>query len=85
MKAGWSPYWLAWFLTSITAFLIPELWALMSGHTERTLSANVWALEHLMPGESLWRWTAIHVLVGGSLILVLGWLIGHLVFGIWRG
>jgi hypothetical protein len=58
---------------------------LFSGHPENTLSDNIWALEKLMPGESLWQWTAVHVLVGGVLIVLLVWLIGHLVFGIWRG
>lgn len=81
---GWSWYWLAWFEVSILAFLGPELYALFTRHNENTLSANIWRLEQVQTGQSLWQWTALHFLVGGSLALLLVWLIFHLVFGIWR-
>jgi hypothetical protein len=81
---GWSWYWLAWFSVLVTAFLGPELYALATGHSENTLSANVWRLEQSLPGENLWQWTALHVLIGGCLAVLLIWLLGHLVFGLWR-
>lgn len=81
---GWSRYWLAWFAVSFTAFIVPEAVALVTGHVENTLSDNVWRLEGVGTSGSVWHWTALHVLLGGSLAVVLVWLIGHLVFGIWR-
>lgn len=81
---AWSKYWLTWFFVSFVAFIVPEVWALITGHDENTLSENVWRLEKIPTGGSLWHWTALHVLLGGSLLVVLVWLIGHLVFGIWR-
>lgn len=81
---GWSIYWTCWFGAFITAFLIPELWALFTGHPDNTLSANVWRLEQIAPGQHVWQWTALHVLIAGLLVVVLGWLLFHLAFGIWR-
>ena len=78
-------YWLAWFLLSFLAFAIPETWALVTGRYSNTLSAAIWDLEQFRPGAvGPLGWTATHVLVGGVLALVLVWLIGHLVFGLWR-
>lgn len=82
---GWSWYWLCWFIASIVvAFLGPELYALFTGHPENTLSAQVWRLEQALPCQHVWQWTALHILIGGVLLVLLVWLIGHLVFGIWR-
>jgi hypothetical protein len=82
---GWSWYWLCWFIFFVpVSFLIPELFELGTGHPENTLSANVWRLEKWMPGQDLGHWTALHVLVGGCLAVLLIWLLGHLVFGLWR-
>lgn len=81
---GWSWYWLGWLTVSVVAFAVPEGYALASGQYQNTLSENVWRLEELAPSQHLTQWHAAHILIGGVLILVLGWLIGHLVFGIWR-
>jgi hypothetical protein len=81
---GWSTYWIWWFTIAMVAFLGPELYALASHHPENTLSQNVWRLEQIAPGQHVWQWTALHVLIGGSLALLLVWLLGHLVLGIWR-
>jgi hypothetical protein len=79
----WSAYWLGWFiLTFVVGFLPAEIYALAT-NTQHTLSWTIWHLEGFLPGQSVVNWTAVHVLVGGALLLVLGWLIGHLVFGIW--
>ena len=80
---GWSWYWLGWFLTAVAAFLGPELYALASNHPENTLSAQVWRLEQIAPGQHVWQWTALHVLIGGLLGVLLVWLLGHLLLGIW--
>jgi hypothetical protein len=81
---GWSWWWLSWFTATIASFLVPELYALSTGHGENTLSAQVWKLEKIAPGQHVWEWTALHVLIGGLLAVVLIWLLVHLVFGIWR-
>jgi hypothetical protein len=79
----WSLYWTCWFLVSVAAFLGPELYCLITnnGHT---LSATVWRLEDLAPGQPLWQWTALHVLISGLLAVVLIWLLLHLTTGIWH-
>jgi hypothetical protein len=81
---GWSAYWGIWFGLFMLAFLVPEIYALTTGHSENTLSANVWRLEQFLPGQHPAAWTASHVLIGGCLTVLLGWLIVHLVWGLWR-
>jgi hypothetical protein len=85
VKNFWSIYWLCWFIAFLpVSFLVPELYVLAIGQPENTLSANVWRLEQWLPGQNLWQWTALHVLIGGCLAVLLVWLLGHLVFGLWR-
>lgn len=79
-----SIFWAVWFGTSVLTFMVVEFWALAARRPQDTLSAQVWRLEQMAPGESLWQWTALHVLVGGALFVLLAWLIGHFVFGLWR-
>lgn len=81
---GWSWYWLIWFMASFALFIVPESIALATHHVENTLSAQVWRLEGLQNGQPIWQWTALHVLVGGALAVVLLWLVGHFVLGFWR-
>lgn len=79
----WSWYWLSWFVVTFgLGFLPPELYALFTDK-QHTLSWTIWHLEGFLPGTSVVNWTAVHVLVGGVLLVLLGWLAGHLVFGIW--
>jgi hypothetical protein len=78
----WKIYWLVWFLVTFVTFIVPELWALFT-NAKNTLSWTLWDLEQFLPGTSLWKWTALHFLIGGILVVLLVWLIGHLVFGIW--
>ena len=80
--ASW--YWLtlcgAWFV----GFCAVEFPALLTGHPENTLSAQIWRLEGFIPGQSVWQWTAVHFLIGGAILVLLVWLIGHFVLGVWR-
>lgn len=80
---AWQRYWLIWATVSFLTFLGPELYA---GATDgrNTLSWTVWDFEGGNPGDPIGNWTSAHVLFGGTLTIVLLWLIGHLVFGIWR-
>lgn len=81
--SAWSVYWLCWFAAVVITFAVPEGYALVTGQPQATLSANIWALESAAPGQSILNWSAIHVLVGGGLAVLLIWLIGHLIFRIW--
>jgi hypothetical protein len=80
----WSWYWLilcgAWFV----GFCAVEFPMIATGHGENTLSAQVWRLEGFLPGQSVIDWGAAHFLIGGALIVVFLWLIGHFVWGLWR-
>jgi hypothetical protein len=79
-------YWLIWFMLWFTTFIVPETWALATGHPERTLSAAIWRIEQLIPGQNQypWQWTAGHFLFTGSFLVVAVWLGGHFGWGIWR-
>lgn len=84
---GWSWYWLEWFVEMFAVrFLVPELWQLWSGHSENSFSAQVWRIEGVNPGmpQSIFNWSFAHYAVGGILALLLIWLIGHFVFGLWH-
>lgn len=81
---GWQKYWLIWFIVTFPlGFLIPELVAVFTPNSHGTLSESIWTLEGLVPGQPLDKWGTAHVLIGGMLALVLIWLVGHLVLGIW--
>jgi hypothetical protein len=47
----WSLYWLIWL---VVMFLIPELYAIITGHPENTFSAQIWHLEGT--GATFFRW-----------------------------
>lgn len=79
-----SIYWIVWASVMFVSFAIPEFWALANSRPEDTLSENVWRLEQFLPGQDIWHWTALHILIGGVLFLVCGWLALHLSAGLWR-
>jgi hypothetical protein len=76
-------YWIIWALASFAAFIIPESIALSTHHPENTLSETLWRGEHLSDGNPL-HWTFIHLMVTTMLIILLGWLVGHFGWGLWR-
>lgn len=76
-------YWLAWFAASFLTFIGPEVYVLVTGRSQLTLSAYIWRMEELVPDQPIWLWPAAHFLIGGALGIVLIWLIGHFLFGIW--
>lgn len=78
-------YWLVWFLVAFPlGFLIPETIALATNHPENTLSAAIWRLEDLAPGQPIGHWSAFHLLFIGTLGLLFVWLLGHFAAGWWR-
>lgn len=76
-------YWSLWAAALVTTFLVPEVWMLVAGRPQDTLSAQIWRLEQYAPGQSLWQWNAFHFLFMGALLLLDVWLIGHFGFRIW--
>lgn len=78
-------YWLIWFSLSFGTFIIPESIALASGKPQNTLSAAIWRMENVLPSQPWpWQWTAAHLLFTGAFTLVMGWLVGHFGWGIWK-
>jgi hypothetical protein len=73
---GWSWYWLSWFCVWFTAFLIPEVIAIVQG-TGNTLSENVWKLEQFRTGQPVLGWSAGHFLFAGVWLVTTIWLTGH--------
>ncbi len=81
MKSGttWADwYWPIWL---VGAFGIPEGIGLATGHPEWTLSDWVWKVFDVLPGDTLWQWTAVHFF----LLCFMAWLTMHLVFRLWAG
>lgn len=78
-------YWLWWFVIAFPlGFLIPESIALLRGRPQDTLSAAIWRLEALTPGQPIGHWTAFHLLFIGTLGLLFVWLLFHFALGWWR-
>ena len=79
---GAGIYWLVWFFGG---FGIYEGWGLLF-NTQDTLSWQIWGLEHIDFADPMKfaEWTPLHWAIGAVLVIALGWLTGHLVFGIWR-
>lgn len=82
---GYSWFWLSWFLATVAAFLAVEIPSLVSHHSENTLSANVWRLLDVAPGQTVWQWDAFRFLTFGVWVVMGVWLTGHFFFDWWRG
>lgn len=80
---SWHLFWLYWFLCWFSVFLVAEIYALCTDW-RRTLSAAVWNFERFVPGQSVWKWSAGHLLFCGVMVLVFVWLTGHFALGLWR-
>lgn len=80
---GYHIMWACWLAVSVAWFLGWEIWGLITDR-RRTLSAAVWALEDLKPGQSISGWTFAHLAFIGFLALLFVWLLGHFAFAWWR-
>lgn len=78
-------YWLIWFITSFTTFIIPESYWLAKGISSNTLSGAIWQMEKLTPGQGITAWTAAHFLFTFGFIILCAWSSGHFGWGIWAG
>lgn len=79
----WDLIWGIWLALSVGSFLALEIFGLVTD-ARRTLSAAVWRLEDLKPGQPISGWTFAHVLFIGLLALLFVWLLGHFAMGWWR-
>lgn len=79
----WNVLWTVWFCASVGSFLAVETYALVTDW-QRTLSAAVWRMEDFLPGQPISKWTAVHLLFIGALVLLDVWLLGHFAAGWWR-
>lgn len=71
-------YWLVVWLA--IGFGVPETLALATGNPQWTLSETAWRVLDVLPGQTVWQWKFLHVLVSGLLF----WLWLHISFGIWK-
>lgn len=79
----WDLVWGVWLALSVGSFLALETYGLITDR-RRTLSAAVWRLEDLHPGQSITGWTFAHVIFIGLLAVLFVWLLGHFAMGWWR-
>lgn len=82
MKTFMPIYWLIWFVGTFVTFIVPEVWWLIK-NKQYTLSWTLWHVEQFTPGQGIAHWTAGHFLIGGIIMVLLLWLMGHLVIGLW--
>lgn len=80
---GWYLWWLCWFVGWFTSFLAVEIYGLCT-NPARTLSAAIWHLEKVQPGQPITSWTAFHFGFIGVLFVLDIWLLGHFGFKAWR-
>ena len=79
--ASWAVwYWPIWLLTAIAVFLGPEIYALVSGHPENTLSWWVWDKLQISGHTSFADWTAGDFLTFGVWLTLVIWLTFHFFF-----
>ncbi|HYS41932.1 MAG TPA: hypothetical protein VEO01_40460 [Pseudonocardiaceae bacterium] len=82
---AWSAYWLSvvgFFV--LVLFLPPEVYAIASGHSENTLSAQMWRIGDVIANQPVGQWAPEHWVLAVVVVLLFGWLIVHFTFGILR-
>lgn len=74
-------YWATWFVLGFGGF---EGWALASGQPQYTLSDTTWRWFDVVPGQTIWQWSIVHLVF--AFFLTWAWL--HLVlhmYTVWGG
>ena len=77
-------YWPWWLVISFGTFIVPETVALATGNPGSTLSWWVWRHTQVVFHQPVSQWSATHFLFAGIFIVLAVWLVGHLVWGVWR-
>jgi hypothetical protein len=57
-----------------------ELVALITRNYAWTLSETVWQFFDVMPGQTIWQWRFVHLLLFAFMV----WLTIHFAFRVWR-
>jgi hypothetical protein len=70
-------YWPIWLFVFVGAFLGPEVYALVSGKPQNTLSWWVWRMLKVSTGERVSQWTAADFLTFGIWMTLFVWLTFH--------
>lgn len=78
---GYSIYWLSLVGGFILLFLPPELYAIATGHSENTLSAQFWRLGDVVAHQPIGQWAPEHWAMSIVVTLLFGWLILHFSLG----
>jgi hypothetical protein len=73
-------YWPLWLGLLTGTFLIREIWALASGHSQDTLSDWVWRVLKITRHEHVTSWNSTDYLVCGCWIVLMSWLTWHFFF-----
>lgn len=80
-----SAYWFWWIIASLVTFLAYEIFALVTGHGENTLSNWVWQHLKIHAGESITQWSAGDLLTFAAYITIFVlWLPWHFWLGKFR-
>lgn len=78
-------YWTVWLIITVASFLGYEIFALVTGHPENTLSNWVWMHLKIRAGESITQWSAGDLLTFAVYIAVfVAWLPWHFWLGKFR-
>lgn len=81
-------YWLGWFIFTLTAFLVPEVYSLVVHRPQGTLSDTIWRLEGERPGVPLngnvLKWNVFHLFFMSELLFLDVWLFCHFGWGLFR-
>ena len=73
-----SWYWPAWLAATVVTFLVVEVYALASGHSENTLSDWVWRTLKITSRTTVSTWSAADALSFGVWVVLITWLTFHL-------
>lgn len=65
-------YWGAWAAIAFTAFAVPEMIAVFTGHPDRKLSSAVWSAMDSLPAPLAWRIAAVVVIAVVAFHLLFG-------------
>lgn len=80
MRLWGAIYWPVWLITAVVTFLVPEIYALVSGHPANTLSDWVWRTLKIAKNQHIGAWTAADFLVFGCWLTLVTWLTFHFFF-----
>lgn len=70
-------YWPLMLASAFLAFIGPEVYALVSGKPQNTLSAWVWKVLNIHANETPAQWNALDFLVFGVWVVIFLWLSFH--------